>query len=70
MFPNYNCHFTFNVQNVNVKKPLLSHCSTRVRLGSLKGGKDRSALQDVAGIAICVLARSEKHGSIFIMPSL
>ena len=31
--------------------------------------KDRSALQDVAGIAPKVLARSEKHGRILIMPS-
>ena len=32
--------------------------------------KDRSALQDVAGIAPNVLAGSEKHGRILIMPSL
>ena len=42
IFHNYTCHFTLNVQNCNVKKPLLSHCSTEERLDYSKGGKRKS----------------------------
>ena len=39
IFHDYICDFTLNVQNCNVKKPLLSHCSTDVSLDSSKSGK-------------------------------
>ena len=70
IFHDYICDFTLNVQNCNVKKPLLSHCSTEVRLDSSKGRKwSLSTARCGRNCTKCFGQVRKTPGRIFMMPS-